>query len=199
MRSNQIPAVFSQETIFNFGHELAGQEVNNKMNRSKIIILGSSRKNGQTRKAVDKLKSLSDFDVLDLNDYNISYYDYEHKNENDDYLNLIRNIISNYDILIFATPVYWYSMSGIMKVFFDRITDLLDNEKESGRKLRNKSMAVLSSSIGDHLGDNFWIPFIETAKYLGMNYIGNIHTIENKLDTDELKKFVDLIDKEITK
>ncbi len=160
----------------------------------KIIILGSSRRDGHTKKAVDKLKSLADFDVLDLNDYNISYYDYEHKNKNDDYLNLMQNIISNYDIFIFATPVYWYSMSGIMKVFFDRITDLLDNEKELGRKLRNKSMAVLTSSIGDHLGDNFWFPFSETAKYLGMKYIGNIHTIENKLETDELKKFVDLID-----
>ena len=160
-----------------------------------IIILGSSRKDGHTKKAVDTLRSLSDFDVLDLNDYNISYYDYEHKNVNDDYLNLIQNVINNYDILIFATPVYWYSMSGIMKVFFDRITDLLDNEKELGRKLRNKSIAVLSSSIGDHLGDAFWLPFIETAKYLGMNYLGNIHTIENKVEADELKEFVDLINK----
>lgn len=164
----------------------------------KIIILGSSRRNGQTKKAVDKLKLLSDFDVMDLNDYSISYYDYGHKNEKDDYLNLIQNIISTYDILILATPVYWYSMSGIMKVFFDRITDLLDNEKELGRKLRNKSLAVLSSSIGDHLGDAFWLPFIETAKYLGMNYIGNIHTIENRVETEELKKFVDLINKKST-
>lgn len=164
----------------------------------KIIILGSSRRNGETKKAVDKLKLLSDFDVMDLNDYSISYYDYGHKNEKDDYLNLIQNIISTYDILILATPVYWYSMSGIMKVFFDRITDLLDNEKELGRKLRNKSLAVLSSSIGDHLGDAFWLPFIETAKYLGMNYIGNIHTIENRVETEELKKFVDLINKKST-
>ena len=165
----------------------------------KIIILGSSGKDGHTKKAVDKLKLLSDFDVIDLNDYNISYYDYTHKNKNDDFLDLIKNIITHYDILVFATPVYWYSMSGIMKVFFDRITDLLDYEKELGRKLRNKSMAVLSSSIGDHLGDAFWLPFIETAKYLGMHYIGNIHTIENRVKTDELKKFVDLINKERTK
>jgi hypothetical protein len=26
-------------------------------------------------------------------------------------------------------------------------------------------MAVLSSSIGDNLGERFWFPFIETAKY----------------------------------
>ncbi|HMG17036.1 MAG TPA: NAD(P)H-dependent oxidoreductase [Saprospiraceae bacterium] len=159
----------------------------------KLIILGSSNKHGKTKKAVDILKTISDFDVLDLNDYNISYYDYEHKNEKDDYLSLMQHIISNYDILIFATPVYWYCMSGIMKVFFDRLTDLLDKEKELGRKLRSKSMAVITSSVGDNLGDSFWIPFIETAKYLGMKYIGNIHTIENRNESEELKKFVELI------
>ena len=36
-------------------------------------------------------------------------------------------IIEKYDTLIFATPVYWYSMSGIMKVFFDRKNDNLLN------------------------------------------------------------------------
>jgi multimeric flavodoxin WrbA len=158
----------------------------------KLVILGSSRKDGNTKKAIDKLKYLSDFDIVDLNDFNINHYDYGHKNKNDDYLDLIRNSINNYDIFIFATPVYWYSMSGIMKVFFDRITDLLDNEKELGRKLRNKNMAVLSSSIGDHLGESFWLPFSETAKYLGMNYLGNIHTIVNSDQTD-LSEFAELI------
>ena len=158
-----------------------------------IVILGSSRIDGNTRNVVDKLKNHLDFDLIDLNNYNISYYDYEHKNQNDDFLMLVRNIINNYDTFIFATPVYWYSMSGIMKVFFDRITDLLDNEKDLGRKLRTKNMAALSSSIGDNLGENFWLPFIETAKYLGINYIGHIHTIENKNSTDLLKQFTLLI------
>ena len=84
----------------------------------KLIILGSSRKDGDTKKVVDELVKLTGWDLIDLNDYKISYYDYEHKNLDDDYLPLMRKIIANYDVLIFATPVYWYSMSGIMKVFF---------------------------------------------------------------------------------
>ena len=87
----------------------------------KIVILGSSRKDGNTKKVIDKLNYLLDFDIVNLNDYDINHYDYKYKNKNDDYLDLIRNSINNYDILIFASPVYWYSMSGIMKVFFDRI------------------------------------------------------------------------------
>lgn len=160
----------------------------------KIIILGSSRKDGDTKKKVDELVKISNWDWLDLNDYNISYYDYEHKNLDDDYLNLMRQIIANYDVLIFATPVYWYSMSGIMKVFFDRITDLLDSEKDLGRKLRGKSMAALSCSVGDNLGENFWLPFSETARYLGMNYLGNIHTVANQNETENLQNFAAMID-----
>jgi len=99
-----------------------------------LIILGSSRRDGETKKVIDELVNLTHWDVIDLNDYNFSYYDYEHKNIDDDYIRLMRRILE-YDLLVFATPVYWYAMSGIMKVFFDRVTDLLDFEKELGRKL----------------------------------------------------------------
>lgn len=156
----------------------------------KLIILGSSRKDGDTKKIVDELISISGWDVIDLNDYNFSYYDYEHKNLDDDYLPLMRKIIANYDVLIFATPVYWYSMSGIMKVFFDRITDLLDEEKDLGRKLRGKSMAAVSCSGGDNLGESFWLPFSETARYLGMKYLGNVHTFAGSDESENLKQFV---------
>ena len=158
-----------------------------------VIIIGSSRSDGETKNLTDIVLRNSDFDKIDLNDFNISYYDYEHKNANDDYLNLMQTLISKYDTFLFATPVYWYSMSGIMKVFFDRFTDLLDDEKELGRQLRNKKMAVITSSIGNNLGDEFWIPFCETAKYLGMKYIGNLHTINDKLNIEQIKEFVNKI------
>ncbi len=160
---------------------------------NKLIILGSARKDGDTKKVVDELVRISKWDFIDLNNYNFSFYDYEHKNLDDDYLSLMQSIIKKYDVLIFATPVYWYAMSGIMKVFFDRITDLLDIEKDLGRKLRNKSMAALSCSVGDNLGDDFWLPFSKTAEYLGMSYLGNIHTIANNDETESLKKFVETI------
>lgn len=161
----------------------------------KIIILGSSRKAGNTKKVVDEIISISGWDVLDLNDYNISYYDYEHKNLDDDYLPLMRKIIDNYDVLIFATPVYWYAMSGIMKVFFDRITDLLKNEKDLGRKLRGKGLAAVSCSSGGNLGEHFWHPFTATAEYLGMNYLANTHTIAGNNESENLRKFVSTINK----
>lgn len=154
-----------------------------------VIILGSSRKNGETKKVVAELMRISNWDLIDLADYNISHFDYEYKNRNDDYIDLIKKIIDDYDVLIFATPVYWYSMSGIMKVFFDRFTDLLTIEKELGRKLRGKKMAVISCSNGDNLEDHFWLPFKKTAEYLGMNYIADLHTCQGKSDIYKIAEF----------
>ncbi|GAB1462814.1 flavodoxin family protein [Pedobacter sp.] len=153
-----------------------------------VVLLGSSKKDGDTRKAIHDLNAYLSFDVIDLSDYQIGHYDYEHKNSKDGFIPLIGRIVS-YKILIFATPVYWYAMSGIMKVFFDRVTDLLDYEKDLGRELRGKDMAVLTSSVGDNLGDSFWLPFKETAKYLGINYVSGLHTLKGRDNNLQLQDF----------
>lgn len=164
----------------------------------KVILLGSSRKNGETKKVVAELIRISGWDLIDLTDFNISHFDYEHLNRNDDFIGLIKKITANYDVLIFATPVYWYSMSGIMKVFFDRFTDLLRIEKDAGRKLRNKYMAVISCSNGDNLEDNFWLPFQKSAQYLGMNYIGDLHTYQGKSENNKILEFKRIIEEKTT-
>jgi len=129
------------------------------MENKKVIILGSARKNGNTTKIVDEIVKESGIDVIDLSDYNISHYDYESKNREDDFLPLIRRILEEYDTLIFATPIYWYNMSGIMKVFFDRFSDLIRIEKETGRKLRGKKIGVISNSHDNEIEESFYIPF----------------------------------------
>jgi multimeric flavodoxin WrbA len=160
----------------------------------KVVISGSSRNDGDTKTLTTELIKKSNWDLIDLNDYNFGYYDYNYENRNDDYIKLMRVIIEKYDTLIFATPVYWYAMSGIMKVFFDRITDLLEIEKDLGRKLRGKSMGAISCSIGNNLGDTFWLPFSETANYLGMKYLGDLHTITGEKNDPELEKFISRIE-----
>ncbi len=160
----------------------------------KVIISGSSRKNGDTKKVISELVKISNWDVIDLLDYNISHFDYEHANKNDDFIRLIKHLTDSYDVFILATPVYWYSMSGIMKVFFDRLTDLLTIEKNIGRKLRGKYMAVISCSNGDNLEDNFWLPFKKSAIYLGIHYLTDLHTLQSNLNKDALLQFKMTID-----
>lgn len=162
---------------------------------STLIIQGSSRNDGDTTEMVNTLTRLSGWDLIDLNDYRIGYYDYEHLNRKDDYLPVMKRIIPNYDTLVMATPVYWYAMSGIMKVFFDRFTDLLTIEKELGRQLRGKKMAVISCSIGNHLGETFWLPFSETAQYLGMEFLGGVHTLAGADNQQIIDEFISRVEK----
>ncbi|OUR92226.1 FMN reductase [Flavobacteriales bacterium 34_180_T64] len=169
------------------------------MNRT-VIIQGSSRSKGDTHKIVEYISLKLDADVIDLNTKVIGHYDYEYKNADDDFITVMTNIIENYDTLIFATPVYWYSMSSIMKAFFDRISDLLRVHKDTGRQLRGKNMAMLSCSNYNDLNTAFSMPFKESAKYLGMNYLGDVHTwIEEDIITDEAKQIIDTYIKHIKK
>ncbi len=143
--------------------------------KSTVIIKGSSNKVGNTQKVIDFINENNQFDVIDLLDYNIGHFDYNFKNAEDDFLPLMERIIETYDTIVFVTPVYWYTMSGLMKVFFDRMSDLLHYRKELGRKLRGKNMAMMSNSGENDRRIGFEMPFIESAKYLSMNYLGDSH------------------------
>ena len=142
---------------------------------TKVIIQASAKSLGNTYKVVQILNKNNDFDVIDLATKNIGHYDYEYKNADDDFIPLMEVIIAKYDTIVFATPVYWYNMSGILKVFFDRISDLLDYKKELGRQLRGKNMAMISNSPKNDLPEGFTMSFIESAKYLGITYLGDVH------------------------
>ena len=142
-------------------------------NNDAIIILGSSRKDGNTKKIVDIFNKDLNFEIVHLIEKNISYYDYEHKNRDDDFSRVMDKIAEK-KLIIFATPVYWYSMSAPLKTFFDRFSDLLNIRRDIGEKLIGKQMMVIScgSSPIDY---DFCFPFRETAGYMNMNYIGDIH------------------------
>jgi multimeric flavodoxin WrbA len=151
-----------------------------------VIIQGSSRSGGNTSRIIEVFRKSHQSDIIDLSQLNIGFYDYEHQNNDDDFLPTMKNIVE-YDLIIFATPVYWYAMSGSMKTFFDRITECLKTEKDTGRKLRGKSMAAISCGSDDNETDGFFVPFRETAGYLGMNYLGDVHTwIEDSIADDEV-------------
>lgn len=160
----------------------------------KVIIIGSSRSNGNTKRIVDKIcKYTSPIDVIDISEKYISPYRYDYKSSNDDFLSIMQCIVKC-DLVIFATPVYWYSMSGLLKNFFDRFTDLLKFEKKLGRNLKNIKMASVSCGYDRDLVEGFIVPFQNTASYLGMEHVGHLHTyirkdnkIYKKVDRDILK------------
>jgi multimeric flavodoxin WrbA len=139
------------------------------MNKA-IIILGSSRSHGNTRKVVDQILDQCDTPLVDLNTLSIKPYDYEYLNQADDFIPLIERIVE-FDTIVIATPIYWYTMSALMKIFIDRISDLIDIRKDLGRKLRGKKLFVIAS-FGTSLPKGFEDTFEQTCQYLGIEYLG---------------------------
>lgn len=125
---------------------------------------------------MDRIATELDIEVVDLATLSMSAYDYEHRNRDDDFEPLMTRVLS-FDQLIFATPVYWYSVSPPMKVFLDRISDLLDlpDLLAEGRRLRGKQAYVVCTSIYDSAPPSFMNSFLDTFNYLGMQFGGVAH------------------------
>jgi len=140
-----------------------------------VLLQASARSDGDLRLMVDHLAVQTGWPVIDLREKRIGHFDYAFLNQDDDFPPLIEAIIRDYELIVFATPVYWYTMSGLLKVFFDRMSDLLLIRKELGRQLRGKLVAVVSCAYDRQLKPGFHMPFVETARYLGMHYLGDVH------------------------
>ncbi|MET3980639.1 multimeric flavodoxin WrbA [Mucilaginibacter sp. UYP25] len=142
------------------------------MENKSLVILGSNRKNSLTESITRKALGQMEFDMIDLLDHKIAHYNYDgHYPTNDEFEAVINKALP-YDNIIFATPVYWYSMSGVMKVFFDRLTDLITIKKDLGRGLRGKSASMIAVGADPTIPDGFEVPFKHTAAYLGIQYKG---------------------------
>ncbi len=166
-----------------------------------VIIQGSSRSEGDTSKVVSLLSAGTGYDIIDLNKKNIGHFDYDFNNRDDDFINLFKTIVTEYKTIVFVTPIYWYSMSGLMKVFFDRISDFLNLEKDYGRKLRGIKMASVSSSNDERFYEGFEMPFENSADYLGMEYKGHLHTwVKGNNVPEKVKKNIsEFVTKQINK
>lgn len=159
-----------------------------------IVIQASSRSKGDSFKISNQILDENNFDFIDLNTLNINHYDYTYNNQNDDFLALAKKIAESYDNIIFITPIYWYTMSGLLKVFFDRFSDLIRIHKETGRKYRGKNVGLISVNNSEAYLNNFAEPVDLSCQYLGMNFKKYLHvpveneTISNK-SKEELRTF----------
>lgn len=120
-----------------------------------LVIYGSSRPNGNTEQLAKIMLDQVDIEEIYLRDKKITpITDLRHDSEgfsrlNDDYYEVVEKMLSH-DQILFVNPVYWYGMSGHMKLFIDRWSEsLADRELKFKEKMKGKKMYVLA--VG---GDN---------------------------------------------
>jgi multimeric flavodoxin WrbA len=125
--------------------------LHNIMDNSSVIILASNRIKRNTKKFVTDTYGAIISTVVDVLDYTTSPSSYKGIYPyNNNFKYIITRALQN-DEVVLATPVYWYRMSGLMKKSFERLTDLVTVDKETGRKFKSKIMKVLTTKTDEIL------------------------------------------------
>lgn len=112
------------------------------------VFNGSSRYPGNSSMVVKAVFQDRDFEEFQLKDFNISHYeDYretelKYKSVNDDYGYLIDKFL-NGDVVVFISPVYWYGISGTMKVFIDRFSESLKKIPDFRQRCKGKKIVLI--------------------------------------------------------
>ncbi|WP_242314437.1 flavodoxin family protein [Bacillus cereus group sp. BfR-BA-01355] len=119
------------------------------------VIYGGTRPNGNTETLTKRSIKDLEVDSIYLRDYNIKPIDDMRHTEDgfqdvgDDYNSLIYRMV-HHDILIFSTPIYWYSMTGTMKNFIDRWSQTMrEPQYKDFRKIMSKKKAYVVAVGGD--------------------------------------------------
>ena len=153
------------------------------------VIDGGTRPNGNTAILTDQvIEGLSVAKIL-LRDYTVfPIIDMRHdsggfKKREDDYHTIIDQILPH-KILIFSTPIYWYSMSGLMKNFVDRWSHSLRDSDYPDFKAQMAKKTVYVIAVG---GDNPHVkglPMIQQFQhifdFMGIEFGGYIIGVGNK-------------------
>jgi multimeric flavodoxin WrbA len=139
-----------------------------------LAITGSARGDGNTALTTAQLRralDLADDQIIDLEACRLEPFRYAAPPPADDFAGVVDRLLAHRHI-VFATPVYWYAMSGLMKTFFDRLTDLLisPDGRRLGRALAGRDMWVLATGTDERLPHGFTEPFERTAAYFDMRW-----------------------------
>ena len=142
---------------------------------SLLIVQASARSDGATDGAVSQLVAqlARGHELVDLSAVPIRPFDYLRPAQQDGFDGVVEQMLGH-PATLFATPVYWYAMSGRLKTLFDRFSDLLSDRDPArrGRGLAGRDMWMIAFGADPELPAGFEVPFRETAAYLGMEWRG---------------------------
>ncbi|NQD65775.1 flavodoxin family protein [Bacillus haikouensis] len=135
-----------------------------------LALLGSTRKDGNSEYLAKKIVEGTDHTIVSLADMDIRpIVDMRHSEGGfspveDDYEELVQ-MIQDHDILLFATPLYWYGMSGPMKNFFDRWSQYLRDERFNLKEelTRKKAYVVITGGTSACIKG---LPLVQQFNYI---------------------------------
>lgn len=100
---------------------------------SKILFMNASpNKDGATNRIAEELLKNKEYTKMQMSDYDVSQYGAVRDNYQ---IKDMLNIIKDYDTLVIGTPVYFYTVSGILKTFIDRLYLLKEADVLKGKKV----------------------------------------------------------------
>ena len=147
-----------------------------------LALIGSPRKNGNTDLLVDQILIGSktkghSAEKLYLYDYTISLCTDCRTCKKGDYVCCINDEMQKIypkmesaDVIIFGTPIYWYSPTAKMKMLMDRMRPFVTNGRFKGKK----AVVVAPSAEGTKACGPLLEMFRMSFEYLGIEFVGKI-------------------------
>lgn len=183
------------------------------MAKSILVLSGSPKKNGNTATLIDWFCKGASSSGADIRIIRTAFLKYKsngciacrrcQKFEeyecaiNDDAKPVLAKI-AKADVIVIATPLYFFSASAQIKLIFDRMFSLYKWDNDAGTMetpLTGKTMILLASAFEDAGLDALEKPFALTAKYTGMKFRSLL--IPNAGVSGEIKKKKDIKQKAI--
>ena len=136
------------------------------MNR--LFINGSPEKQGHTVHLAQKFFSGKNYETLHLVDYKI--YDYG-QDFPDDQFDEVLEAMKRADQIVIGSPLYWHSMSGMIRNFIDRFYNYVDASLLEGKEMYFLYQGYAPTKEQEAAGDYTMKRF---AALYGLNYKGMI-------------------------
>ncbi|UCE08982.1 MAG: flavodoxin family protein [Candidatus Thorarchaeota archaeon] len=168
---------------------------------SRVLILnGSARAKGNTRFLINQLNRVLEekgleSSILQLHELNVKhcrgcFWCYKgfplRCVQDDDDMNGIYPTIIEADVIVFASPIYWFNYSGQLKLFIDRLVAL---HVKGGHKLDGKRFAaifVYGDTNVEESGVQHAIASIKhLIRYMKGETIGIVHGTANDIGDAE--------------
>ena len=140
------------------------------------VIYGGTRPDGNTEALTKAATQGLVAEEIYLKDYSIEpILDKRHAEEgfsevNDDYNQIIDRILPH-DVLIFSTPIYWYSMTGIMKNLIDRWSQTLRDSKYPDFKKQISQKRAYVIAVGGDKPYTKGLPMIQQFQHI-FDFVG---------------------------